>query len=401
MPDTTLPTSISRDTQAAFGRIHAEVGSHLDQLTGAIIKRLHDSIPAYAAVSFDDLTEGVAGDIRRAIEAVSAGRNASAEELTACEEVGERRAQQGIPVEGLIEAFQIGAEETLAFAYDRGERLGVGPEDLLLFSRIGWAWANQAITRAVLAHRRTELELARRDVHQRDELLRRLVLDSTLSAEVQLRLPVYGLSVSLTYHVLRARGLPHNTVEPTGLVELLRRSHPIGALIGIVEGDVVAIVSGTAPSIPEAYSAGVAGPAELSELHGHFADASRALDTAWSFRRPGRYRLEDLGLFPSVILDRRLGELLTRRFVTSIGNELEQERICKTLEALFDHEMQISAAAKALYVHENTVRKRLRLAEERTGLNLKHVDDLVSVWWALMRRRADAHTDPHPPQIQG
>lgn len=381
-------TPLSPDTQAVFARINADVRSHLGELTRSIILKLQESIPAYAAVSYDDLVEGVAGDIGRASDAVSAGRAISAEELKACEEVGQRRAEQEIPVEGLIRAFQIGAEETLVFASQHGERLGAGPRELLDFNQIGWAWANQAITHAVLAHRRTELALARRDVHQRDELLRRLVLDPGPTAEMQMRVPLYGLSPSVGYSVVRARGLPGSPIEPPALVELLRRARPTGALIGIVEGDVVAIVSGTAPTVPEHYCAGVAGPAPLLELRGPFDDASRALHTAWNFRRAGPHRLEELGLLPSVILDRRLGDALTRRFVTALGSEREQERICLTIEALFECDMRVADAAAALYVHENTVRKRLRVAEERAGISLRRIDDLVAVWWALMHRRA-------------
>jgi DNA-binding PucR family transcriptional regulator len=176
----------------------------------------------------------------------------------------------------------------------------------------------------------------------------------------------------------------------------LRRSHPTDALIGIVEGDVVAVISGGVPAVPRGYCAGIAGPAPLLELHGPFGDASRALHTAWNFRQTGSHRLEELGLLPSVILDRRLGELLTRRFLTPLGSEQEQERICHTLETLFACDMQIAAAAEALYVHENTVRKRLRVAEERAGINLKRIDDLAAVWWALMHRRAGLAA--RPPQ---
>src|SRR4030081_1718029 len=95
-------TSLAPPTQAIFAGMHAEVLGHLDELTRKTIVKLQESIPAYAAVSFADLVEGVAGDIKQAIEAVSAARTASADQLAACEEVGERRAEQGIPVEGLI-----------------------------------------------------------------------------------------------------------------------------------------------------------------------------------------------------------------------------------------------------------------------------------------------------------
>ena len=48
------------------------------------------------------------------------------------------------------------------------------------------------MTGAALAHRRTELDLARRDVQQRDELLRGVVLGDGRPAEVRLRIPLYG-----------------------------------------------------------------------------------------------------------------------------------------------------------------------------------------------------------------
>jgi hypothetical protein len=330
----------------------------------------------------------VRGDVLRALEAVSAARRATAEELEACEAVGELRARQGVPVEALIQAFQAGADRVLVSATAAGERLGAKPEHLLAYSRIGWAWANEAMTRAAQAHRRTELELARRDVHQRDELLRRLVLDGAPSADVRLRLPVYGLRPADAYHVTRARG---QVGEAAGseLIEPVRRTLPAGALAGMVDGDVV-VVSPAAPTLPDGWCAGTAGPAPLLELHAPFDDASRALDAAWSFGLAGTHRLDGLGALPGVVLDSRLGELLHARVVAALGSVAEQERICDTLEALFAHDMRVPDAARALYVHENTVRKRLRIAEERTGLTLRRVDELLVVWWALQYRRLRA-----------
>jgi PucR C-terminal helix-turn-helix domain len=374
-----------------FGRMHDEVRGSLDELTSSIIGSLREQIAVYGRLSAAELVDGVAGDIARAIDAVAAGRAASDEELEGCEEVGRERALQGIPVEALIRAFQIASEETLAFALAAGERLGATPQELLDFSRTGWAWANMAMTRAALAHRDAELELARHDVRQRDELLRRLVLDASAGAELALRIPVYGLNPATEYYVARVRALCGERT-PALVAGLVRRVGHAGTLAGIVHGDAV-VVSARPTAIPPDCCAGVAGPGPLLELHGHFSDASRALETAWSFVLPGAHRLEQLGLLPGVIADRRLGELLDERVIARLGSAQDQARFCETFEALFGHDMSVPAAAKALFVHENTVRKRVRLAEERTGLSLRRVDDLVATWWALRYRAARTTAD--------
>ena len=47
----------------------------------------------------------------------------------------------------------------------------------------------------------------------------------------------------------------------------------------------------------------------------------------------------------------------------------------------------LEAAARALHVHSNTLRHRLRRFEEATGATLRDPRDLVELWWALERRR--------------
>jgi hypothetical protein len=380
-----LDSTLSPRRRRLFEQIHAAVIAELEQLTHRVIDTLQATIPAYAAVSRQDLYAGVAGDIGSAVTAVAAARPASAEELELCEAVGEQRATQGLPVEALLQAFHVAGQEMLDYSLALGERLGAKPEDLLEFSRIGWAWTNQAMTSAALGHRRTDLDLARRDVQQRDDLLRALVLGSAGPAEGR-RIPLYGMSTTAGYHVLRARRLGDGP-DPEELVARLRRERPAGALIGIVDGDVVAL-SGTVPALPAGWCAGLAGPAPLLEMHAHFGDASRAVQTAFSFGSVGVHRLVDLGALPGVIVDRRLGDLASERWIEPLGDEATRERICATLDALFAHDLHVPAAAAALYVHENTVRKRLRQAEERTGINLRRVDDLVSLWWALRFRQS-------------
>jgi hypothetical protein len=390
--DAYLP--LDPESRRLFSAIRTAVMSDLTPLVESIIGELQEAIPAYASVAPESLFDGASVDLQRALDAVCEGRGATAEDLAACEAVGELRAQQGAPVEALIRAFQIGSEETLSHALAEGERLHATPRQLLAFSRIGWSWANEAMTSAALAHRRTELELARRDVHQRDELLRRIVTGSAAAAELQLRLPLYRFDASGEYVVVRARCLSDDTAT-AGVVEQLRRSHPTGALVGMVDGDVV-IVAREVPRLPDGYSSGVGGPGPLLAMQPHFEDASRALETASAFHRAGSHRLEDLGLLPGVVVDRRLGELLVERCLAPLGGPSDRQRFGDTLEALFANGLRVGDAARALFVHENTVRKRLAAAESRTGMSVRRIDDLVAWWWALRYSGIQRRQSPKP-----
>jgi DNA-binding PucR family transcriptional regulator len=50
-----------------------------------------------------------------------------------------------------------------------------------------------------------------------------------------------------------------------------------------------------------------------------------------------------------------------------------------TLDAYVSHDLNVSAAAKALHIHVNTARYRLTKIAEQTGADLRHVGDLMEL----------------------
>ena len=129
--------------------------------------------------------------------------------------------------------------------------------------------------------------------------------------------------------------------------------------------------------------------------------ASRALQTALAFGEEGVFSLADLSIRPAILADDALGDAFTGRHLEPLaalgrlGAELED-----TLRAWFDHEMHVEDTARALHVHANTLRHRLRRFEEATGASLRRPGDLIELWWALERRRLAGErvrTAPAPP----
>ena len=79
-----------------------------------------------------------------------------------------------------------------------------------------------------------------------------------------------------------------------------------------------------------------------------------------------------------------LQEFAGRTLGRIIAHDLEAETdLLNTLKAYINQRCQIANCAKVLYVHENTLRNRLKKIEQMLSLDLTRVDHLVNVYIAL------------------
>jgi DNA-binding PucR family transcriptional regulator len=158
-------------------------------------------------------------------------------------------------------------------------------------------------------------------------------------------------------------------------------------LVTALDHDLVGLAVARPSAVPGTV-VGVGPPGRLAGLPVAFALAGRALQTALAFGQEGVFSLADLGIRPAVLADEALGEVLCARQLEPLaslgrfGGELEA-----TLRAFVDHDLHVEDTARALHVHPNTLRHRLRRYEQATGASLRRQADLVELWWALERRR--------------
>jgi DNA-binding PucR family transcriptional regulator len=61
----------------------------------------------------------------------------------------------------------------------------------------------------------------------------------------------------------------------------------------------------------------------------------------------------------------------------------EREMLFDTFRAWVDHDASVRASAEVLFVHPNTVRKRLHRIEQRTGRSLSRPRDVIELSLAL------------------
>ena len=106
-------------------------------------------------------------------------------------------------------------------------------------------------------------------------------------------------------------------------------------------------------------------------------EAGRVDELAAAFgRESGVLAVEELGALRLVAHSGRVDE--ARRFAEDVLGPLREARLLETLRAYLDAAARVRAAARALGVHENTVRYRLGRVAEVTGLDVRNFDALLT-----------------------
>jgi hypothetical protein len=372
----------------AVGQLVAQIEAELDGLVDAIVKRIRAEVPDFRRLPASTLAIAVRGNVTRALSALRDLRPPTPDELERAAAVGRERAEQGLTVDAVLHAYRISISAVWSRFGELARERGANVASVLAFSETLWLWGDAVMEVVGNAHRKVELQLAREEQQRRDAFVLAVLLGTIDAAELSRESGGYGLDPEREYVAFRARAT-HAGPPP-------RHVAAVDGLMTALDHDLVGLGTEPAPPIPGVV-VGVGPPARLAALPGAFAMASRALQTALAFGQEGVFSLADLSIRPAILADEALGAAFTGRHLAPLaalgrlGAELED-----TLRAWFDQDMRIDETARALHVHSNTLRHRLRRFEEATGANLRHPADLIELWWALERRRLE-RTAPVPP----
>jgi hypothetical protein len=372
-------------TAAAVPALVDEVEAEAERLVERVAARIRHEVPGFVRVPASTLERAIHGNLMRALAALRELREPTPEELELAAAVGRERAEQGLSLDAVLHAYRVTVSTVWARMGERAREHGVDVAAVLAFSEALWVWADRVMDAVGAAHREVELQLARAEQQRRDAFVLAVLLGTIDAAELSRDRAEHGVDPEREYVPFRAR--PADEVgEPGGRV-LARALGGERGLVTSLDHD----LAGLAPARPAAIAGvaiGVGPPCRLASLPGSFAMAGRALQTALAFGQEGVLSLADLSIRPAILTDEALGDAFVGRYLEPLtalgrlGTELEA-----TLRAWFDREMRIEETARALHLHPNTLRHRLRRFEETTGASLKRPADLVELWWALERRR--------------
>jgi hypothetical protein len=358
-------------------RLVADIETELDPLVARIVARIRDEVPDFRRLPASTLAAAVRGNVGRALAALADLRPPSQAELEGAAAVGRERAEQGLTVDAVLHAYRISISGVWARFGELARERGANVGSVLAFSETLWLWGDAVMDVVATAHREVELQLAREEQQRRDAFVLAVLLGTMDVADLSRESAEHGLDPEREYLAFRARAQRRPAFGPDALVTGLDR-------------DLVGLCSAR-PAPCDGAVVGIGPPSRLAALPGAFAMASRALQTALAFGERGVFAIEDLGLRPAILADDALGDGFCRRHLDPLrslgrlGAELEA-----TLRVFFEHDMHVDDTARALHVHPNTLRHRLRRFEEASGASLRRTEDLVEVWWALERRQLSA-----------
>ncbi|HET9731499.1 MAG TPA: helix-turn-helix domain-containing protein [Acidimicrobiales bacterium] len=370
----------------------AEMESEIDRLADQVAGRLSGELVGYGDLPVSDLLPGVRTSLVSGLAALRERRAPNSAEIRDLAEVAEQRAHQGLPLEAVLAAYRLGAREAWSEMSARARARGIGPELLLDAAELVWAWTDTVTAKVAAAHRRAEILLARHDQQQRVGFLQALVTGSLSPAEAHEQASSYGMPPDARYVTLRARPAPGLALYQ---LEQQLVTHAGGSLLlGVIEGELVGIL-GSGVELQPASCAGLGtfgmGPASrITDMSTSFNLASRVLEAAVALGLRGAYRIDDLGVLLAVTADDDLSQFLHRQYLEPLEAERNGQQLLESLQALLEHGLSVDRAARALHVHPNTLRYRLRRVRELINADWRNTDDMVALWWALQRRRVRA-----------
>jgi len=375
----------------------ADLQAETDALVDRVVERIREEIPDFRRLPMDTLGGAVRGNVGRALASLRELREPTPEELQGSAAVGRERAEQGLAVDAVLHAYRISVTAVWSRFGELARERGADVASVLAFSETLWVWADAVMDVVAAAHREVELERTREEQQRRDAFVLAALLGTVDPAELRRDSAAFEIDPERAYVPFRARAARESASGQAAPALPHRVALALAGddgLVAALDHDLVGIAA-RSPVPIAGVCAGIGPPAGLAELPSAFAHAGRALQTAIAFGQEGVFTLSDLSIRPAILADAELGDAFAERYLVPLGElgrlgaDLET-----TLRTWFDQGMRIEETARALHVHPNTLRHRMRRFEEATGANLRRPADLVELWWALERRRLGRDDQP-------
>jgi hypothetical protein len=358
----------------------------LEETADRAVARMVTEARTYRDHTVEELRPVVLGNLAASLAVAARPEPAAPGRVELFRDAGRTRALQGVSIDDMLHGWRIGLDELRATARRQAGRLGLGDSVVLEFTDRCLAWADQGMLESTAEHRRTELDLARREQHLRGNLVRQILIGTPAVGELRIQALAFGLDLGELY-------VPFRVSVPSGLdVRATERqlgvadsAGPRRGLAALIDGDLAGF-SCRLPGTAVGFVAGLGPAGPLDALAHPYALASRALDAALTLGLSGLVEFEQLGILPAALSD----DDVARPLEDPILRPLRQsgaagEVILDTVRRYLVNDRRLNETAAEMHTHVNTIRTRLARFGQLTGRDLGRTPDLVETWWVLQR----------------
>ena len=362
----------------------------VEQLTHRLVEVIVAENPSYSGPGHtprEDLQHSCRDNLLRILQWLTGTTDPGTDPFDAPRATGQRRAEQGMPLESVLHAYRLGYRIIWEGLVSQARADG-GVDGLVEAASEVWAIVDEFSSIVANSYRETEAEFVRRDDHRRDALLDALLegrgAERTVAADAAtaLDLPEHGRFAVVVLAGEDASRAAGSALREAGMRVAWRNrtDREIGVVwLGRAEpSDVVGALQGV-PGVRAGVSPAVDGLAEVDVAHRLAETALRALPTGEPLvgeldaRLPGAL----------VVTAPDLSARLVRRALGGVLDLDGDERtvLLDTLRSWLDTGGSAGQTAARLCCHRNTVLNRLRRLEGLTDRSLERVDHLVE--WSL------------------
>ncbi|MEU9885533.1 helix-turn-helix domain-containing protein [Sphaerisporangium sp. NPDC051011] len=358
-----------------------QLSEECTELGDAAADSIFADLPSYAGVDRGSVRLSVARNIRRAIETLQAGSAPSPETAGEAATTTVERAGQGVPIEDIIRGYRI----SLRVIHDRfleiADEHGLDAQQILRSSNLLWNLGDWFVASAAVAYRGFAVDEAVRESVRRADWMNALLAGDLTASQAASTVRALGLDPDLRLRVFYV--VPAGNVTP----DQVRRSVEAMAdtTTTVVEGNRHWRGLTTAPGplvITDAVAA--LGP-EVAFLELPESDrlAARVLKVM-PRTEPGCFRFEDLSWRLAIDAEPALTAHLRRKYIESV-EPLGQfgAQLLESVHAYLVNHLNVTRAARALFVHPNTQRYRMDKYERHVGVSLASVSTIAELAWVL------------------
>lgn len=374
------------------------------ELAAAMVEAILAEIPPYARAM-----DGVVEDVRAhcdahaglILEVARADRSPQREELVFAREAAGRRVRQGIPLDGLLQAFRVGHRTVWEAIVSEAAESQEGRDAAIALVRPAMEYIDICSTQVAEAYLKEEQRLDASADRERRDLLEDLLagrmpapgdrpaaidLDPASDVLVAIARPAGGATEArdAIEHVADALASHLGADRPALVVVRQREVVAVVALAESSDGEATAALLRTAGEALRSRGDGElrAGLSTVcfgfAEVARGFAEARQAID------RTGHERpvmaLTDMSPFEYLVASADAGALRAIADKGRLLAEIDADGTAReTLLAYVASDLSVRDTAERLVVHPNTVRYRLRRISELTGRDTRRFEDLVDL----------------------
>ena len=389
---------VTEEIERVLAALELREGELAETMLGAILGDIGSYERPGAEALLADVREHCRMHVDLLMRSLRARRDPDRSDLTFARDAAARRVHQGIPLDGLLQAFRVGHRTLWQAIVDEAAPSRAGREAAIRLAGEAMEYIDLASTHVAEAYLRESGQLAELIQRRQRDLLENL-LAGHLPDEAETETLGLGLERDADFLVAVASLRESAEADDRALVQAATAiAGSIGsrALVVVRQEEVAAVVPvgrrspsavGVALDVARVSAEreheiqmliGVSGICRgLAEVGQRYLEAHQAL------RRSNPERpivsLSELSPFEHLVAS---ADRSTR---TSIGLEATaltengNGALMETLRTYLDSDLDIARTAEALYVHPNTVRYRLRRIADLTGLDAQRFSGQVEL----------------------